>query len=52
MREWPENLDMNVFSLTDLNLDEEVGASDYLRSDGNGVEVCEFLSCLLLNVMS
>jgi hypothetical protein len=52
MRERPENLNMNEFALADLDLDEEVGASDNLGSDGDRVEVCEFLSCLLLNVMS
>jgi hypothetical protein len=52
MRERSENLDMNELALTDLNLDEEVGASDNLGSDGDWVEVCEFLSCLLLDVMS
>jgi hypothetical protein len=52
MRERSENLNMNEFTLADLDLDEEVSASDNLGSDGDGVEVCEFLSCLLLNVMS
>jgi len=52
MRERSENLNMNEFALTDLDLDEEVGASDNLASDCDGVEVCKFLSCLLLNDMS
>ncbi len=52
MRERSENLDMNELALTNLDLDKEVGASDNLGSDGDRVEVCEFLSCLLLNVMS
>ena len=30
MREWPENLDVNVFSLTDLDLHKKVGSSNNL----------------------
>lgn len=52
MREGSENLDMDVLSLSDLNLHKEIGASNNLRFDTNGVIMREFFACHLFNLRS
>ncbi len=42
MRERSENLDMDVFSLSDLYFHKEIGASNNLQFDTDGVKMCEF----------